>query len=84
MFSLRWPNVCVSYLSVSVVLLRLKHGYNGRKQEQEVRTIGQPRDLTSSFSKMTDGGLARLYSKVLVEENRRHRQRQDRVPKALN
>jgi len=33
---------------------------------------------------MTDGGLARLYSKVLVEENRRHRQRQDRVPKALN
>jgi hypothetical protein len=33
---------------------------------------------------MTDGGLARLYSKVLVEENRKHRQRQDRVPKALN
>jgi hypothetical protein len=33
---------------------------------------------------MTEGGLARLYSKVLVEENRKPSQRQDRVPKALN
>jgi len=33
---------------------------------------------------MTDGGPVRLYSKALVEENKRHRRRQDRVPKALN
>jgi hypothetical protein len=25
----RWPNVCVSYLSVSDVLLRMKHGSYG-------------------------------------------------------
>jgi hypothetical protein len=33
---------------------------------------------------MTDGGLVRLYSKALVEENRKPSQRQDRVLKALN
>jgi hypothetical protein len=33
---------------------------------------------------MTDGGPARLYSKALVERNKKPSQRQDRVPKALN
>jgi len=49
-----------------------------------VRKIGQPMDLARISCKMTDGGSVRLYSKALVEENKRHRQRQDRVPKALN
>jgi len=30
---------------------------------------------------MTEGGSARLYSKALVEENRKPSQRQDRVPR---
>jgi hypothetical protein len=33
---------------------------------------------------MTDGGQVRLYSKALVEENKKPSRRQDRVPQALN
>ena len=53
--------------------------------KRHVIDFGQPisRSVKGS-SKMTEGGLARLYSKVLVEENKKPSQRQDRVPKALN